>query len=89
VELKDQKVVLVDLWSAMMKEAARLTPGFVEGGSLLGSKGKGDSEGFRQLLVDGLHFTGAGYKIFLDEVLPLVGREWADEPLDNPSWIFP
>ncbi|TVY48921.1 Isoamyl acetate-hydrolyzing esterase 1-like protein [Lachnellula cervina] len=88
-EYKDQKVILVDLWAAMMKEGARLTPGFVEGGGMLGSKEKGDSEGLRKLVADGLHLTGAGYKIFLDEVLPVVGKEWAGEPIDNPSWIFP
>ena len=88
-EYRDQGVILVDLWAAMLKEAARLTPGYVEGGGLLGSKEKGDSEGLRKLLVDGIHLTGAGYKVFLDEVLPAVGKGWAEEPMDNPSWIFP
>ncbi|TVY48435.1 Isoamyl acetate-hydrolyzing esterase-like protein [Lachnellula occidentalis] len=88
-EYKDQGVILIDLWAALMKEGARLTPGFVEEGGLLGSKDKGDSEGLRKLVVDGLHLTGAGYKVFLDEVLPVVGKDWAGEPMDDPSWIFP
>src|SRR5207237_21764 len=54
VELKDQGVVLVDLWAAMMREAARLTPNLAEGDHFLGSKETGDNEGFRQLLLDGL-----------------------------------
>lgn len=88
-EHKDRGVVLVDLWAAIMKDATRLTPGYVEGGSLLGSREKGDSEGLRKLLVDGIHLTGAGYKVFLLEVLPNVGTEWADEDPNDPSWIFP
>lgn len=87
-ELKDQMVLLVDLWTAMMKEGIRLTPGYIEEGSLLGSKAKGDSEGLRHLLVDGLHLTGAGYELFLKEVLPLVGPSPEQEAVSR-AWIFP
>jgi len=88
-EFKEQNVVLVDLWKAMMDEASSSDTQYVPGSGLVGSKSLGDSEGFRILLVDGLHFTGAGYKVFFDAVLPHVGREWADEPLNNPKWVFP
>ena len=88
-ECNGQNIVLVDLWNAMLEEAKRLTPGFVDDGGFLGSRQKGDSEGLRRLLVDGLHFTGQGYKVFLEAVLPFVGRDWENEPMDNPSWIFP
>lgn len=88
-EFKDQKVVLVDLWTAMMKEAVALNPSYVQGAGMLGSKEMGDSEEMRSLLVDGLHLTGTGYKVFLDELLPLVGPTWKDEPFDAPSWIYP
>lgn len=89
VEFKDQNVVLVDLWNAMMNEASLSDIAYVPGSGLLGSREVGDSEGFRMLLVDGLHFTGAGYKVFFDAVVPHVGREWADEPFNNPKWVFP
>jgi lysophospholipase L1-like esterase len=88
-EFKDQNVVLVDLWSAMMEEATRLTADFTKGGALLGSLKKGDSAGLRHLLVDGLHLTGAGYKVFVDQVIPFIGTNWAEESINNPSWIFP
>jgi lysophospholipase L1-like esterase len=90
-EYANQDVVLVDLNKAILEEAVCRTPGnFVGDHSTLGTLGAGDSEGFRELLVDGLHLTGAGYKVFLDAVIPHVGKEWADEPFDNPtSWIFP
>lgn len=88
-EYCDQGVVLVDLWKAMMEKATALEDGGSAGPAMLGSKEKGDSKGLRELLVDGLHLTGAGYKVFLDEVLPKVGKEWAEEPPNDPSWIFP
>jgi isoamyl acetate esterase len=65
-EHEDKKVVLVDIWEALMDERLRLTPTYV------GQCEKRDDEGLRKLLVDGLHLTGAGYKVFLDKLLPLV-----------------
>jgi lysophospholipase L1-like esterase len=88
-EFNDQNVVLVDLWTALMNEAIRLTPEYVEDGRLLGSREKGDSQGLRSLLVDGLHLTGQGYKVFLREVLPHVGVSWSQEAFNSPSWVFP
>jgi lysophospholipase L1-like esterase len=88
-ELKDHNVVLVDLHKAMIDEAIRLTPDFVAGPGLIGSKDAGDSSGLRKLLVDGLHFTGAGYKIFFDIVVPHIGKHWAEESPTDPSWPFP
>jgi lysophospholipase L1-like esterase len=85
-EFKHDNVVLIDLWKAFTEEAIRLTPDYVDDGLLLGSKEKGDSEGFRHLLVDGLHLTAEGYKLFLKEVLPHVGTEWAQEDPEFPSW---
>ncbi|PBP17839.1 ubiquitin carboxyl-terminal hydrolase 19 [Diplocarpon rosae] len=85
----NKKVVLVDLWAALMKEAARFTPNYVDDGTIIGSLEKGDNQGLRALLNDGLHLTGAGYRVFLDEVVPFVGPEWAREPETDPSWIFP
>lgn len=91
-EFKDNNVVLIDLWTALMKQASKTTPSsIVDGlnGVLLGSHKAPQSAGLGSLLTDGLHLTGAGYLVFLNEVIPEVGKEWASEPLDNPSWIFP
>lgn len=88
-ELGDSSnVVLVDLWSAIMGEAQRRTPGY-ERGTLLGSKGMGDSAALRDLLVDGVHLTKAGYEIFLKEVQRHIGQGWEYEDNENPSWVFP
>jgi lysophospholipase L1-like esterase len=66
-----QDVELIDLWKALADEAVRLTAGCKEGeGEKLGTRETGDSEALRKLLVDGLHLTGEGYRIFLAEVSP-------------------
>jgi isoamyl acetate esterase len=86
-EYKDKKVVLVDLWTALM--LARLDPSSEKDEELRGLGESHGDEGLQKLLVDGLHLTGAGYKVFLDEIRPLVGKEWGDESLDKQEWIFP
>ncbi|PVH82493.1 SGNH hydrolase [Cadophora sp. DSE1049] len=88
-EFKNKNVVLVDLWAALMKEGARLTPDYMDDGKMIGTLEKGDNAGLRTLLLDGLHLTAAGYKVFLNEVLPFVGPEWAQESEPNPKWVFP
>lgn len=90
-EFQGHNVLLVDLWAAMMKEGARLTPGFVEGegGSILGTRAKGDSWGLRSLLIDGLHLSGNGYALFLREVLPLVAPSLDERNQDHQPWVFP
>ncbi|TAQ90901.1 hypothetical protein B7494_g758 [Chlorociboria aeruginascens] len=87
-ETKDQKVILIDLWKAMMDEAIALTPDYTPGKELLGSKERGDSDALRTLLTDGLHLTGHAYRIFLREVIAVVGEEWKDEPFEEPSWLL-
>ena len=90
MELNQQQVILVDLWSAMMKEAQASTTGYVGGGDLIGTTALGDNQPLRDLLVDGLHLTGAGYKLFLREVLKAMGGDWAEESFNRKeSWIFP
>jgi lysophospholipase L1-like esterase len=70
-EFKDRNVVLIDLWTALMKRAMMETPkdGLDQFDSkVIGSRTVPENEGLRRLLVDGLHLTGAGYSVFLDEV---------------------
>jgi lysophospholipase L1-like esterase len=89
-QTKNQHVVLIDLWSAMMREATSSTPDYVEGDVLPGSKAAGENKSLRNLLSDGLHMTGAGYKLFLNEVLKAMGGSWLDESFHHKElWVFP
>ncbi|QSZ29989.1 hypothetical protein DSL72_004507 [Monilinia vaccinii-corymbosi] len=88
-EWKDRNVVLVDLWRAMMDKAVQLSPDNVIDIETIGTKRARDDKSMRALLTDGLHLSSEGYKVLLNEVIPLVGPEWKEEPFDNPSWVFP
>ena len=84
-EYEHRNVVLLDLWEALMKEARLgLSPKIDKQAEM-----DAEDKRLRRLLVDGLHLTGTGYKIFLDMLLPLVGTEWTSEDPDNLSWVFP
>lgn len=55
----------------------------------IGTREQGDDPGLRSLLADGLHFTGVGYKVFLDQVRPEIGKTWKGGPVGSRSWIWP
>jgi len=105
-ELGDRGVV-VDLWTAFM-EAARATenerakdPNFINSefktkdGVLLGSlELKQSNRGLVDLLHDGTHFTGKGYKIFYDELIKAIDGKWPEDLPDKmrmpiPEWKDP
>lgn len=88
-EWKDRNVVLVDLWKAILVKAVQMSPDNIDNLETIGTKRAGDDTAMRALLTDGLHLSSEGYRVFLNEVIPLVGKEWKEEPLDSPSWVFP
>lgn len=63
----DDNVVLIDLWMALRNEALKLD-GIEEMNVTIGGLKTDESPGLRSLLADGLHLTGAGYQVFLNEV---------------------
>jgi lysophospholipase L1-like esterase len=89
LEFKDRRVSLVDLWQAIMQKVVHSRPGATTDINKRGTKDSGDDRIMRSLLTDGLHLSGEGYRIFWEEVRPLVGKQWSQEPLDAPSWVFP
>lgn len=81
-------VVLVDLWQAVMDEAAARTPGWTAtpGGPLLGTFASGQRGALEQLLPDGLHMSGEAYEVFFRAVVPHIGTEWTD---DRAGYLLP
>lgn len=60
---------LIDLWKTMMDLAVARTPGFdAKGGALLGDETTGKSSYLTDLLSDGMHLSGDGYRLLFDEV---------------------
>ncbi|KUJ19103.1 SGNH hydrolase [Mollisia scopiformis] len=93
-ESENEKVVLIDLHAVMMKKATAMVT--QNGGSLdkalqtlLMSRATNCPQNTDLLRVDGLHLTGAGYKIFVEEVLshvevpPRIFPLWAEAPRND------
>lgn len=87
LEFHDKKVILVDLWKAMMDDVQAATPDHDVEADLPGSLRRGKNARLYQLLVDGLHLSGESYKIFFNAVLAALG--WVDDTVDKEGWVFP
>lgn len=58
-------VVLIDIWKAIMDKAIEMTPDdYQQGGPWLGTVENGKQGGLADLLPDGLHMSGDGYRVF-------------------------
>lgn len=82
-------VAVVDLWNAFMDEAIRNTPDYDPNGPMLGSHKGGKCQALLDLLVDGLHFTGAGYRLYYKELIAAITAKWPDQSPENMPWPFP
>ncbi|KAI9726396.1 MAG: hypothetical protein M1834_009024 [Cirrosporium novae-zelandiae] len=83
---KELNVPVVDTWTAFMTKA-----GWKEGEPLVGSKECPPNSVLRELLLDGLHFDGPGYKILYEELMKSIEKEWPDQMPDKlemplPEW---
>ncbi|PFH60867.1 hypothetical protein XA68_10180 [Ophiocordyceps unilateralis] len=89
--IEEEDVVLIDLWQALMDEAMAMAPQHQQpGGPWLGSPENGKAGGLEQLLPDGLHMGGAGYKVLYELIRPHIGREWTGQETEAgfvlPGW---
>ena len=79
IEYQHQKVTLVDLHAALLRESDLMNVGtFIQA-----------DIGLPFLLDDGLHLTCRGYEIFLKEIRCNVSLEWGNMNPDNSSFVFP
>lgn len=75
-------VVLVDLQKALMEKAISLTPDYDPSGPPLGYLEGGKRGALEQLLPDGLHISGEGYRVLFDIVKPHI-------TLPNDYYVYP
>ncbi|GBF66874.1 isoamyl acetate-hydrolyzing esterase [Trichophyton mentagrophytes] len=81
---KSLHVAIADIWSAFMREA-----GWVEGQPIAGSKEIPENPKLASLLIDGLHFSGDGYKVMYDEVLRAIRETYPEEAPERQPVHFP
>ncbi|KAI1164258.1 SGNH hydrolase [Nemania serpens] len=77
-------VVLVDLQKALMEKAISLTPDYDPSGPPLGYPEGGKRGALEQLLPDGLHISGEGYRVLFDIVKPHITLP--DDYYVYPDW---
>jgi lysophospholipase L1-like esterase len=77
-------VQVVDVWGAFMEAA-----GWKEGEPLIGSRDVPENKFLADLLSDGLHLTGKGYRIIFDEVMRAIKENWPDQLPENLPTVFP
>jgi lysophospholipase L1-like esterase len=84
-----EDIAVVDLWTRIMNDAIQNTPGHIHGGEVLGSRALGSNKVLADLLPDGLHLSGRGYKIFYEEVTGVIQERWPQETPENYPTVFP
>lgn len=82
-------LLILDLWSAVMEEAIRNTPDHNHSGPILGSKDLGESKALSHLMPDGLHFGGAGYRLFFQLLLSAMESKWPSPTTATDAYILP
>jgi len=77
-------LVVLDLWTAMMKKA-----GWEDGQPLIGSKDLERSPLFEELMHDGLHFNPKAYEILFEEMMRVISTHWPDQTPDSLPFVLP
>ncbi|KFY94055.1 hypothetical protein V500_03440 [Pseudogymnoascus sp. VKM F-4518 (FW-2643)] len=77
-------VPFIDLWHAFLK-----SKGWMEGEPILGKRGHQSEQDFDDLLTDGVHFTGKGYKIWYDLLLQTIRDKYPELRTENLPTTLP
>jgi lysophospholipase L1-like esterase len=83
----------IDVFEAITNAAIKIAaPGeYTPGGPVLGSLENGKRGGLESLLTDGLHLSGAGYKVVFDALKRGVGEDWPKQGTedDRSDYVYP
>jgi isoamyl acetate esterase len=79
-------VILLDLWSVLMVEAAKHTSIDDLISPIIGTKELGSNKALTDLLPDGLHFGSTGYAKFYESLISAVESKW---PNSLGSYVLP
>lgn len=77
-------VPFIDLWRSFLASV-----GWKEGDPIPGKLGDETDLSVRHLLNDGLHFTGAGYKVWYDEFVKVISQQLPEFTPSEIPFLFP
>ncbi|EFX00241.1 ubiquitin carboxyl-terminal hydrolase 19 [Grosmannia clavigera kw1407] len=82
-------VTVIDFWKTLMDRAVSRTPGFeAKDGVLLGDEASGKNGYLANLLADGLHLSGEGYRLLFEDVRHHIEQTRPESLSDDSAEIF-
>ncbi|PNS17464.1 GDSL esterase/lipase [Sphaceloma murrayae] len=85
---EEYKIPVVDIWTAFLQEAG-LAGSWDGKTDLPGSKALDINENLRELLNDGLHFTGRAYKVMYEQFMKVIAEELPHLRPEKIRMVFP
>ncbi|KAL7942034.1 SGNH hydrolase [Trichoderma barbatum] len=76
-------VPFIDMWHSMMAQV-----GWKKGQPVPGSSGSGGTV-LKELLTDGVHLTGKGYRIWFDELLAVINKDFPEMRSEALPTVLP
>lgn len=81
---RELKVPFIDLWHAFLQ-----SKGLKEGDPIPGKLGEKTDQNLDDLLTDGVHFSGKGYRIWYDLLRETIRTEYPELRTENLATILP
>jgi lysophospholipase L1-like esterase len=80
----EKNVPFIDLWQGLL-----CAQGWVPGQQIIGKMGEATDRNLRDLLTDGVHFSGKAYRIWYDLLLSTLREEFPDLRTENLPTVLP
>jgi lysophospholipase L1-like esterase len=80
----EKNVPFIDLWTGLLR-----TQGWVPGQPVVGQRGEATDRHLRELLTDGVHFSGAAYRVWYDLLLRTMRDEFPSLRTENLPTVLP
>jgi lysophospholipase L1-like esterase len=80
----EKNVPFVDLWTGLLREQ-----GWAPGQPVIGKRGEATDRHLRELLTDGVHFSGKAYRVWYDLLLRTIRDEFPALRTENLPTVLP
>lgn len=85
---REQGVTVVDLWTAMITRCGWDASSSAVA-ALPGAMAAAPNSILESFLLDGLHFSGEGYRVLFDEVMAVISNKWPEQMPERLEMVVP